>query len=35
MAEQIKENNIKVNLEADPPKEFSTKLSDLENKAKI
>lgn len=34
MAEQIKENNIKVNLEADPPKEFSTKLSDLENKAK-
>ncbi|RGQ08342.1 hypothetical protein DWZ11_00345 [Megamonas rupellensis] len=34
MAEQIEENNIKVNLEADPPKEFSTKLSDLENKAK-
>ena len=33
MAEQT-ENNIKVNLEADPPKEFSTKLSDLENKAK-
>lgn len=34
MAKQIEENNIKVNLEADPPKEFSTKLSDLENKAK-
>lgn len=34
MVEQIEENNIKVNLEADPPKEFSTKLSDLENKAK-
>lgn len=34
MAEQIEENNIKVNLEADPPKDFSTKLSDLENKAK-
>lgn len=34
MTEQIEENNIKVNLEADPPKEFSTKLSDLENKAK-
>lgn len=34
MAEQTEENNIKVNLEADPPKEFSTKLSDLENKAK-
>lgn len=33
MAEQT-ENNIKVNLEADPPKNFSTKLSDLENKAK-
>lgn len=33
MAERT-ENNIKVNLEADPPKEFSTKLSDLENKAK-
>lgn len=33
MVEQT-ENNIKVNLEADPPKEFSTKLSDLENKAK-
>lgn len=33
MTEQT-ENNIKVNLEADPPKEFSTKLSDLENKAK-
>lgn len=33
MAEQT-ENNIKINLEADPPKEFSTKLSDLENKAK-
>lgn len=34
MAKQTEENNIKVNLEADPPKEFSTKLSDLENKAK-
>ena len=33
MTEQT-ENNIKVNLEADPPKNFSTKLSDLENKAK-